>query len=610
MAGSWTALSNQPRFCASAMLLLTDGTVLCQQSNGRQWYKLSPDSSGSYVNGSWSSVAPMAQPRLYYASAVLADGSVLVAGGEYSGGLTEDEITSVEHYDPLGNAWTTLAAPTGWTKVGDAPCVVLADGRMLLGSIADNRVSIFNPATSTWSDAGRKLDGSSTEESWTLLSDGSVLAVDCTDGTSPRTAERYFPDQNQWQATDPLPVQIVATDNSQEMGPAVLMPDGRVFVVGATGHTALFTLPSGELGGWSAGPDFPADSSGTLRGGKDAPACLLPNGKVLCAVATVATSQNDYPAPAVFFEFDGEGFTAVSAPPNAGGSPFQGCLLLLPAGQVLFSAQSPEIYVYTPDGAPEPEWKPAITDCPRRLSPGGTFTLSGTQLNGLSQAVGYGDDYSAATNYPIVRIETTGGAVRYCRTAGHSTMAVATGTEVVTTQVTIPADMAAGPAQIVVVANGIASDPFSVTVDGVAQSSRAAGPATAVAAVPGKSLVVIGGRTPGQWANLGLGYVWCGVNVVCNWTYWAERQSYVTLKQECTQTADQGYSQCSQTADEGYAKCCTWWPCSWLCSAWVWVSNIVCVAWTWISKIVCTAWAWVETRIWILRLVRRLTCGR
>jgi hypothetical protein len=629
MPGTWTALRNQPRFCASAMLLLTDGSVICQQVNGRQWNKLSPDANGSYTNGTWSSLASAMDPRLYFASAVLADGTVLVAGGEYSGGQTEDEILGVERYDPAMDAWSTLSPPPGWGRVGDAPCSVLADGRVLVGSNADAQVSIFDPAANNWSAAAAKLDGNSTEESWTLLPDSSVLAVDCS--ATMITAERYIPARDVWEATDQLPVQIVATDGSQEMGPAVLMPDGRVFVVGATGHTALFSTSGKRGGGWTAGPDFPADSTGALQGGKDAPACLLPNGKVLCAVAPVTTNKDDYPGPTSFFEFDGQAFTAAPAPPNASGPPFQGCLLLLPTGEVLFSTQSPEIYVYAPDGMPEPDWKPAITGCPRHISPGQTFTLSGTQLNGRSQAVAYGDDYAAATNYPIVRIQQADGTIRYFRTGGHSTMAVATGAQVVTTEVTVPGDIAPGPAQLVVIADGIPSDPFSITVDGVApMGARPAGAQAPAAPAAGQPFLVMGGRTIGQWLGLGVGYVLCGVNVACNWTFWAERQSYTTLEQQCTQTADQGYNQCSQTKDEGYNqcsqtrdegynKCCTWWPCSWACKAWVWVSNIVCVAWTWISNVVCVAWtwiqnvvcvawAWIETRHWFWTFVRRLTC--
>ena len=41
------------------MLLLTDGTVMCQQQGGRNWKKLTPDAKGSYLNGTWSDLAPM-----------------------------------------------------------------------------------------------------------------------------------------------------------------------------------------------------------------------------------------------------------------------------------------------------------------------------------------------------------------------------------------------------------------------------------------------------------------------------------------------------------------------------------------------------------------------
>lgn len=629
MPGTWIPLVRQPRFCASAMLLLTDGSVLCQQVNGRQWFKLTPDATGNYVNGTWSAVASARDPRLYFASAVLRDGTVFVAGGEYSGGATEDEIAGVEQYDPVTDSWMPLPSPIAtekmgmWSEVGDAPCCVLSDGRILLGSITDGQTAIFDPISQSWSGAANKLDGNSTEESWTLLVDGSVLAVDCSG--SQRSAERYVPELDEWIATDNIPVRIVATDDSKEMGPAVLMADGRVFVVGATGHTALFASDP-ALGNWVAGPDFPAASDGTLRGGKDSPCCLLPNGKVLCSVASVATTKEAYPAPTLFFEFDGTGFAPVTAPPSAGGAPYQGCLLLLPTGQVMFSAQGPEIYVYTPDGNPQPEWKPTIIDCPRRISPGTKITLSGRQLNGRSQAVAYGDDYAAATNYPIVRLEFPNGTVRYCRTFNHSTMGVATGASIVSTEIEVPSDVGGGLAQLVVIANGIPSDSFTVTVDG-AQLSAVDDPITQTTRRP---VLVIAGRTIGQILDVGIGYVKCGIYAACNWTFALERESYITLKQECiqtrdngyascTQTRDDGYNQCTQTRDDGYRQCCTWWPCSWLCKAWVWisnvvcvvwtwVSNVVCVAWTWISSIVCVAWAWVQTRTWFWKLVRRLTC--
>ena len=80
MAGTWQPLNNQPQFGASTMLLLTDGTVMAQAGCSTNWWKLVPDATGSYVNGSWIRLADAPNAPLYYASAVLADGRVFVAG--------------------------------------------------------------------------------------------------------------------------------------------------------------------------------------------------------------------------------------------------------------------------------------------------------------------------------------------------------------------------------------------------------------------------------------------------------------------------------------------------------------------------------------------------
>src|SRR5713226_6195592 len=83
---SWQPLTNQPTFNASNALLLTDGTVMVQQIESPQWYRLTPDAFGSYVNGTWSQLASTSPDYgpLYYASAVLGDGRVIVTGGEYN----------------------------------------------------------------------------------------------------------------------------------------------------------------------------------------------------------------------------------------------------------------------------------------------------------------------------------------------------------------------------------------------------------------------------------------------------------------------------------------------------------------------------------------------
>src|SRR4051794_26298271 len=85
-AQTWTPLVNPPPFAASNPLLLTDGTVIAHNACAVDWWRLKPDSHGSYVNGTWSRIAslPDGYGPLYFSSAVLPDGRVIVEGGEYN----------------------------------------------------------------------------------------------------------------------------------------------------------------------------------------------------------------------------------------------------------------------------------------------------------------------------------------------------------------------------------------------------------------------------------------------------------------------------------------------------------------------------------------------
>jgi len=459
MPGTWKPLVNQPTFPASTMLLLTDGSVICQESGGKRWWRLWPDQHGSYVNGTWSPQAEMLNSRLYYASAVLNDGRVFVAGGEYSdaGGDTN----KAEIFNPILDQWTALSTPAGWNNIGDAPCAVLPDGRLLLGSIFDQRTAIYDPGTNTWT-AGPNKDDASSEETWTLLPDETVLSAECS--AHPKT-EKYVAAANQWVSAGSTPVDLVQA-SSIEIGPALLLPDGRVFATGASGHTAIYTPPNiaNQPGTWTAGPDFPLDNNSKLMEAKDAPGCLMPNGNVLC-VAGPAGEGGNFPGPMQFFEFDGSALQTVPNPPNNGGPPFVGRMLLIPTGEVLFAAGGNLIFAYEPSGSPDPAWRPHITSCPHHIEAGHSYTLYGRQLNGLSQAVSYGDDATCATNYPIVRIRHQGtGKVTFCRTFNHSTMGVATGTSIQSTTFKVPFSAPHGHSELVVIANGIASNAWAVNV--------------------------------------------------------------------------------------------------------------------------------------------------
>src|SRR5262245_4975599 len=463
MAGTWSTLTNAPPAAVGTMLLLTDGSVLAQGVSTNQWYRLAPDSTGSYANGTWTTLANSVHAPLYYASGVLRDGRVIVAGGEYDNGA-KIWLLNAERYDPVANTWTTLPNPAGWVRMGDSPGCVLPDGRFIMGQVFTRNTAIYDPVSNTWAAAANKINTVG-EESWSLLPDGTIHAVDCS---SPPNAEKYVIAANQWVAAGVTPQVLV--DTISEIGASVLLPDGRLFVIGATGYTALYTPPAiaNQPGTWAQGPSIPQVNPNQPLGAVDSPACVLPNGNVLFSASPI-TNPATFQAPTFFFEYDpaANTITNVSAPTTSNTDCYFGRLLILPNGQILYSAYNAVVSLYSPSGSPDPAWVPTITSCPSSVRRGNTYTLWGRQINGLNQGSYYGNDATNATTYPIVRLHsTTSSNVYYCRTSNYSTMGVQTGTVVHSCSFVVPSSVPLGAYNIVVIANGIASAgrPISVTV--------------------------------------------------------------------------------------------------------------------------------------------------
>jgi hypothetical protein len=470
----WTKVNSAPK--ASNCLLLTDGTLMCQQGDeSNPWNRLTPDNMGHYDTGTWSALTnmPTGYAPLFYASAVLADGRVVIIGGEYNNGCTSPrpcDVTTGVIFDPTANggmgSWTSLTPPSGWANIGDANSVILADGTFILGHPFSTAIARFNPSTLNFTllNATGKADNNS-EEGWTILPDGTFLTVDAATqgGTG---SEIYTPSPtNSWASAGST---IASLPNNggmgivPEVGPAVLRPDGTVIAFGSTSHTAVYDTKT-TPGTWTAGPDYPLvpPVGGTQMLAADAPASLLINGNVL-----IATSDF-FKSPTHMFEFDGTNLNVVTDPPNNGVASFQNRMLLLPTGQVLVTNGGNDAELYTPSGTFQDAWRPAITSAPTSLGLGVTYTISGTLFNGFSQGAAYGDDSQFATNYPLVRITNNGtGHVFYARTHDHSSMGVeAVGSaKVVTTNFDVPATMETGASKLVVVTNGIPSTDFDITV--------------------------------------------------------------------------------------------------------------------------------------------------
>jgi len=167
-ASPWTPLTNPPPFgTPGTMLLESDGTVLVHDEpdnnvtgGSNEWWKLTPAPDGSYIDGTWSQIASMsaAYSPLYFASAILPDGRMIVEGGEYIG---ENAVWSNEGaiYNPVTNSWRSVAPPRGWTNMGDAASDVLPDGTFMLQQPCQTCVTnpdltvddaLLNARTLTW----------------------------------------------------------------------------------------------------------------------------------------------------------------------------------------------------------------------------------------------------------------------------------------------------------------------------------------------------------------------------------------------------------------------------------------------------------------------------
>jgi hypothetical protein len=510
----WQPLNNQPPFTtnicnggfpgAANPLLLTDGTVIVQDAGCQDWWRLTPDNTGSYVNGTWTQIGslPPGYAPLYHSSAVLPDGRVIIMGGEYNvvDGVFFTPIWTAEGaiYDPVADVWTSVAPPPFFSvievvagvfgqTIGDAQSVVLANGTYMQADCCTFQSALLDAKTLTWTPTGAGKYDPNDEEGWNLLPNGEVLAVDAyvplggfpyiPSGTN---SELYNPATGTWHSAGSTIVQLWDSGltcgefnapyptPTFELGPAVLRSDGTVFYTGSntcaneTGNTAIYNSRTGR---WRPGPMFPEIDGVTDINIADGPASWEPNDKVLM----MASPSYGNP-PSFFFEWDGTHLKQVPGPPNAptDGS-YYGNMLVLPTGQILFTDFSGDIELYNPTIGPEDrefqrKIAPVVLDAPRLLARGGSYKIDGIGLNGVTQGAAYGDDVQAATNFPLVRITNLKTShVFYSRTHDHSSMAVASDAPV-STHFDVPAVQERGLSLLQVVAQGIASQPVLVFV--------------------------------------------------------------------------------------------------------------------------------------------------
>ncbi|MGA2978462.1 MAG: choice-of-anchor D domain-containing protein [Terriglobales bacterium] len=466
-AQTWTPLNNQPGANVGAMLQLRDGRILVheeQSGDSTAWHILTPDSTGSYINGTWSSGGhlPSGYAPWFFGSQVLLDGkTVAVEGGEYNNG--KDAWTTLGALGTISGdtlTWTSNSPPSGWTTIGDAESVILPDGTYMQANCCTAQNALFGGPNS-WTPTGSVNQPNNDESAFTLLTNDLVLTVDTKQDTNCDTSvgsELYSQSTGVWSCGPNLPVQLY-NPNDEEMGTAVMMYNNRVFQFGGNVNaTAIYDVDSNT---WSAGPT-PANGLDQA----DGPSALEPNGKVLAML-----SPGLFQTGCQFVEYDPVANTltnTVNPTDCPGDSSYVGHLMILPTGQIMFTDFSGLVEIYTPASGVVAGVAPTIDPVSGSVgSPSTNNVLSGTQLNGLSQNNAYGDDYQGDTDYPLVQLVPVSApdTIYYATTHNESTHSIAPGTSN-STEFDAPAGLAAGNYNLYVVTNGIQSNAITVNVVG------------------------------------------------------------------------------------------------------------------------------------------------
>ena len=149
----------------------------------------------------------------------LANGTVLIAGGDSGGG-------TVEIFDPVSGTTTYGAGNLNTARSGHT-ATRLADGRVLVAGGSNNgsalaTTEIYDPSNGVFT-ASATMNSARWGQTATTLSDGRILF---TGGDAIGTAEIYDASTNSFSPTDAAMVSARSNHSS------ILMNDGRVFITG------------------------------------------------------------------------------------------------------------------------------------------------------------------------------------------------------------------------------------------------------------------------------------------------------------------------------------------------------------------------------------------
>jgi len=239
--------------------VLADGRMLVIGGQGRDGAL----ATAEFLNnqGEFSLVSQPGVARSEHVCATLADGKVLVAGGRVS---VDAATNAAELYSPDTDTWSFIQSMRE-ARIG-ATLTRLGDGRLLIAGgessgVPSATLEIFDPASLTFSMVRGSMATPRKAHAATVLRDGRVLIAGGSDGSAVLNTADIF---------DPAEGSILAASNMsvpREGLSATLMDNGRVLVAGGSNGEADLASTEyfdGTLRKFSPAPDMDIPRRGHL----------------------------------------------------------------------------------------------------------------------------------------------------------------------------------------------------------------------------------------------------------------------------------------------------------------------------------------------------------
>jgi hypothetical protein len=479
---------------------IPDGTVITSVDSSSQIHISNPATSTGYFKLVFTGDA---------ANCFGDDPTVLLSGTEILAGSINSRFTYI--YSLATNTWSPGIPKVYDDQSDEEGWARLADGRILnydlWHSINTNTgvAELYDPASQSWSgitpgdgtangtlpllsspDLGFELGPS------LRLQDDRLFVI----GANNHTA-LYTPSTNTWAAGPDITGTLtnnqgtVAADFGADDAPAAILPNGHVLFAADAGPAQVTTLGN-VTGGSQVITNIPSTAGlqpgwflrdtvfseviplNTYIQSVDSPTQVTITNSVNSTVSGLGiVFGGTFSFPTQLFDFDPTAASILpvspAIPDNLNLPAFVTRLLMLPTGQALFSDGGSQLWVYTPDGQPNPALRPVVSNV--HYNGGGVFTLTGKQLNGQSAGSTYGDDVQNDDNYPIVRLSSSNGSVYYCRTTNWNSTGVSTN-GATAVDFTLNPGVTPGNYSLIVSGAGISSFPVFVSITQAEMNGR------------------------------------------------------------------------------------------------------------------------------------------